>query len=294
MSDILVNLTIAFGLLAALCWGSSDFLAKLSSERIGALRTALFLQYVGGLILVLVVAQDIPRIWQFPTATYLTLGLGAINAVAAFSLFKGFEVGQLSIVSPIASSYPALSIVLAVLLLNEAIPPIQFFAVLIILFGIVLVSIQRRSYPDILDKRRFTAGVGYALAAFLALGFIFFALKFVVHELGAFLPILLIRLVSALVLTIMLLFSPRMHPRPNLSSYFPLVFTIGVVDTIGNICYNLGIIGGAVTVVSTISGLFSVITILLAFVLLKERPAAHQIVGLLVILVGVAVVGYLP
>jgi len=286
-----VNLSIAFGLIAALCWGTSDFAAKISSEKIGALRTALFLQYVGGLILVLVVAQDIPRVWQFPTATYLTLGLGAINAAAAYSLFKGFEVGQLSIISPIASSYPALTTVLAVMLLNEQMSETRFAAILAILVGIVLVSVQRRD-PKTLDRKRLAVGVGYAIVAFLALGFTFFALKFVVGELGAFLPVLLVRLMSAIILTGVVVLTPKARPRGTFPRYFVLIVVIGIVDTLGNITYNLGILGGAVSVVSTISGLFSAITVLLAFVVLKERLVAHQTVGLLAILVGVSIIAY--
>ena len=284
-------MSIAFGLIAALCWGTSDFAAKISSEKIGALRTALFLQYVGGLILVLVVAQDIPRVWQFPTATYLTLGLGAINAAAAYSLFKGFEVGQLSIISPIASSYPALTTVLAVMLLNEQMSETRFAAILAILVGIVLVSVQRRD-PKTLDRKRLAVGVGYAIVAFLALGFTFFALKFVVGELGAFLPVLLVRLMSAIILTGVVVLTPKARPRGTFPRYFVLIVVIGIVDTLGNITYNLGILGGAVSVVSTISGLFSAVTVLLAFVVLKERLVVHQTVGLLAILVGVSIIAY--
>jgi len=45
-------------------------------------------------------------------------------------------------------------------------------------------------------------------------------------------------------------------------------------------------------VVATISGLFSAVTVILAFLVLKERLAAHQIIGLLAILVGVSIIGY--
>jgi len=283
-------LSIAFGLAAALCWGTSDFAAKISAERIGALRTALFLQYIGGLFLVLVIAQDVSRLWQFPTATYFTLGLGAINAAASYSLFRGFEVGQLSIISPIVSSYPALSTVLAVLLLKEHVSAVRFAAMLNILVGIVLVSIQRPR--ESFDKRQFAAGVGYAMIAFFALGFLFFALKFVVGDLGAYLPVLLIRIMSAAILTSALILTPRTASRGSWSSYLPIVLAIGIVDTFGNITYNLGILGGAVSVVATISGLFSVVTVILAFLVLKERLAAHQIIGLLAILVGVSIIGY--
>ena len=285
-----MDLSIAFGLAAALCWGTSDFVVKMSADRIGALRTALFLQYIGGLFIVLVAVQEIPRLWLFPTATYFTVGLGAINAVAAFSLFKGFEVGQLSIISPIASSYPALSTVLAVLLYNEHVSSIRFVAILTILVGIVLVSIQ--STTGRLDQKQLAAGVGYAMVAFFALGFLFFALKVVVGNLGPFLPVLLVRMMSAIILTGAVLLNSRAQSCGGWRSYLPLVFVIGIVDTLGNITYNLGIVGGAVSVVTTVSGLFSAVTVILAFIVLKERLAAHQAIGLLAILVGVSIIGY--
>jgi len=266
-------------------------MAKVSAEKIGALRTSLFLQYIGGLFLFLITVQDISRLWQFPTATYFTLGLGAINAVASYSLFKGFEVGQLSIISPIASSYPALSTALAVFLLNERVSSTRFIAILAILIGIVLISIERKR--EKFDKRRLATGVGYAMIVFFALGFMFFALKLIVVDLGAFLPVLLVRVMSASVLTVVLL-NFRGSMRRSWSSYLPIVFVIGIVDTLGNITYNLGILGGTVSVVATISGLFSAVTVILAFAVLKERLAVHQVLGLLTILIGVAIIGYAP
>ena len=285
-----MDASISFGLLAALCWGSSDFVAKISAGRIGALRTALFLQYVGGILLLLLLFRDMSLIWRFPTEVYLVLGIGVINAVAVFCLFKGYEVGQLSIISPIASSYPALSTILAVVLLNETVSHMRVLGILAILGGIILVSFQRKDTGERVSKR-IAGGVGYAMLAFLTLGFMFFALKLVVNDLGAFMPVLLIRIVCSLILTGAVVLTPK-HASHFESKDVLLVSMIGVVDTVGTVVYNLGLSIGAVSVVSTISGLFSAITVLLAFVILKERLHAHQGVGLLAILIGVSIIGY--
>jgi uncharacterized membrane protein len=114
----------------------------------------------------------------------------------------------------------------------------------------------------------------------------------VVGSLGAFLPALLMRMMSATVLTGAVILTPSGRGCGKWSSYLPLVFVIGIVDSLGNITYNLGIFGGAVSVVSTISGLFSAVTVILAFVVLKERLAAHQAAGFLTILIGVSIIGY--
>ena len=113
-----------------------------------------------------------------------------------------------------------------------------------------------------------------------------------VGNLGAVLPVLLVRLMSVTVLTGAVIFTPRGRAYGKWSSFLPIVFLIGIVDTLGNISYNLGILGGAVSVVATISGLFSAVTVILAFVVLKERLAAHQAIGFLTILVGVSIIGY--
>jgi uncharacterized membrane protein len=61
---------------------------------------------------------------------------------------------------------------------------------------------------------------------------------------------------------------------------------------VANVAYNLGVSVGTVAVVSTLSGLFSAVTVLLAFLFLRERLAKHQGLGFLAILVGVSVIGY--
>ena len=287
-----MDLSIAFGLLAALCWGTSDYVAKLATERIGYLRTATLMQYMGGAFMLLLTFRDLPILWQFPSATYFLLGVSTVNVLASVALLKSFQVGQLSIVSPIASSYPALSTVLGVLLLNELLPQARLYGIVAILIGIILVSMQRRPKNGS-DGRPIAAGVGYAFLSFASMGVLYFALKIVVADLGGLLPVLVLRGMSAIILTVALALNRSRagyvtHSRVS----FGLVAFVGVGDSIANILYNLGIIIGTVAVVSTLSGLFSAVTVLLACVFLKERPAKHQAIGFLAILIGVSVIGY--
>lgn len=283
-------MSFMFGLAAAVCWGSADFVAKLATERLGYLRTATFMQYVGGLLMLALTFQDLATLWALSLATYLVLGLGVVNALATVALFKSFEVGQLSIVSPIASSYPALSTVLAVMILNETVSQTRFVGIVLILSGIVMVSIQKQSKISS-RGRTFAAGVGYALLSFGLMGLLYFALKIAVTSLGGLLPVLVIRWESAVILTIALALSTTRINTQVRKSMLAVAF-VGVVDSIANIAYNLGISIGTVAVVSTLSGLFSAVTVLLACVFLRERFAKHQSVGFLAILIGVSVIGY--
>ncbi len=51
---------MVYGLLAAFGWGTGDFLAKLSSDKIGYLRTALYMQLVSGVFLIFFSLPDLP------------------------------------------------------------------------------------------------------------------------------------------------------------------------------------------------------------------------------------------
>jgi len=286
-----MDLSIGFGLLAALCWGSSDFVVKLATEKVGYLRTGMLVQYIGGVFLLLIAYQNLTKLWLFPTETCIAIGLGAVNAFATMSLYKSFEVGQLSIVSPVASGYPALSVTLAVLLLHETVTPTRLAGIFAILVGVILVSLQRTE-KRVTSKRRIAVGVGYAVIAFACMGLFYFAIKFVVGNLGSFLPVLVVRCVSALILTGAVALGSRRAMTRSTSNFLLLGF-VGVVESLAIIAYNLGVSTGSVTVISTVSSLYSAVTVLLAFVALKERLVLHQGLGFLAILVGIGIIGYL-
>ena len=288
----IMDMSLFFGIAAALCWGSSDFVAKLAIAKIGYLRATLFMQLVGISFMLLITGTDVGLLLSFPKEAYLAVALGAVNAIATVALFKSFEVGQLSIMSPIASSYPALASILALLFLNEHVTRMRFLGIMCIFAGIVLVSFQRKSTFRA-EPKRIAAGAGYALTAFGFMGFLYFALKLVVIDLGGFLPVLVIRLVTASIVGTVLLFSgSRSVSGPTSVLY--LVAFVGIVDSLANVAYNIGISVGTVTVVSFVSSLFSAVTILLACALLKERLLRHQIIGIMSIMSGIAVIGCFP
>jgi uncharacterized membrane protein len=285
-----MDLSVVFGIAAAFCWGTSDFVAKVTVARIGYLRTTFFMQTVGIVFMLMITGSDMVRLVQFPVEAYLAVGLGVINAIGTIALFKSFEVGQLSIMSPLASSYPALSSILALLILNEHVSQMRLIGIACIFVGMLLVSFQRAQAHKPKPKR-VAAGVGYALTAFGCMGILYFAMKLVVTDLGGFVPVLVLRVVTASIVGIILIFSVSPPVRKQ-QSILHLVVFIGIVDSLANVAYNIGISTGTVAVVSFVSSLFSTITVLLAFAVLRERLVSHQVIGITSIILGIAIVGY--
>src|SRR5712692_716982 len=108
---------IVLGLLTALSWGSSDFLARFATRRIGALRTTLYMQ-LAGLALLTIFLRWVGGWghltdgsgWQ-PWAWGALAGI--VNSVATLALYRSFEPGKMAVVAPLSASYPALTLILS-------------------------------------------------------------------------------------------------------------------------------------------------------------------------------------
>src|ERR1700680_3739606 len=133
---------ILLGLLTALTWGGSDFLARFATHRIGTLRTMFYMQATGLVLLSL----WLPWLggwghlhdgsgWQ-PWAWGVLAG--CINAFSTLTLYRSFEFGKMAVVAPLSASYPALTVLLS-LLTGEHLTAILVAGIVLTLAGAVLV-----------------------------------------------------------------------------------------------------------------------------------------------------------
>ena len=134
---------ILLGLATALSWGSSDFISRAVSRKIGALRAVLFMQAWGFLLLSCVLGPLHGGGHLFdgsgwhPWAWGVAAGL--INAFAMLALYQSFAAGKLSVVAPVSASYPALTVLLA-WLSGESLTFIRYIGVVATILGVVLVA----------------------------------------------------------------------------------------------------------------------------------------------------------
>ena len=280
-----LGLSIACGVLTATGFGTADFIAKLSTDRVGFLRTALFMQVIGSFFVLPFALIDAPRLLIDPWMTLAAISLGVVNALGTLSLYKGFEVGRLSIVSPIASTAPVVAILLAVTFLGEVVSEVLLVGISLVLVGIVLVSLQTAQTDA---SREVAKGTVYAVCFMVLGGILLFGLKPVSSVLGVFLPVLVMRWVGVPVLAVPFL-SRRSTGQGR--SAFRLILAVAFFDTFANVIYTFGVHIGTVSIVSTLGGMFSAVTVLLARVVLKERLSYHQILGFVAIVIGVGILG---
>src|SRR6059058_1570170 len=98
---------ILLGLLTALTWGGADFIARFATHRIGALRSMLYMQLIGLLLLTI----SLPALggwghladgsgWQPWAWGFLA---GCFNAMAGLGLFCACVIGKMAFFASFAS-----------------------------------------------------------------------------------------------------------------------------------------------------------------------------------------------
>lgn len=290
---------IILGLLAALCWGAADFLARYATQMIGTYRTLFYMQFVGAIALSIYMLSsgELERLarhtgWQ-PWLWAIVVAL--MNAVCALALYRSFEVGTLSIVSPIAASSAAITVVLSVLS-GETISGARAFGIGAVLVGVVLAAMHFSSVEGSVTPGKTTRkgilprGVGWALFASAGYGINIWLLGFfVTPALGGSAPIWIIRLGTVAALP--LLAAPaRQSIRPPRGRVWWLILIVGALDTTAYLLANFGFMTDQVSVVSVLISLFSAVTVLLAWIFLREKLQWSQWLGIALIFTGIALV----
>ena len=307
-----ISLAIILGLTGAVSWGAADFAARFASRQVGAYRTLFFMQFFGFLALSVYLkstggfSRGIAPGWQ-PWA--LTVAAGLLNVLASLALYHSFEHGTLSIVGPVSSSYPALTVALSVLS-GERIHSVRAAGLAATLLGVILAATsfaQAKSSTAETDAQQaspnharpnraansrahLSTGVGWAICAALGFGVLFWFLGFhVVPAVGSAVSVWVMRLTALVALSLAAAPARQTLKLPRGKVWW-LLLAVGILDTAAFVANNAGLSTGQVSVVSVLASLYGAITVLLAWIFLRERLERSQWLGIVLIFIGIVLV----
>src|SRR5438067_2801884 len=283
---------ILLGLLTSLTWGGADFIARFATHRIGALRSMLYMQLTGFLLLSFL----LPALggwghladgsgWQ-PWAWGFLAGL--INACGTLSLYRSFEIGKMAVVAPLSASYPALTLILS-WHGGDHLSAARVGGILLILSGVVVVAGGEHvpSENPAQPVKTNTRGIGLAIAAALAFGALFWLLGIrIVPRVGAIQAVWMIRLTSSL-LTASVIFSAAQPMRLPRGSVRWMALSMGTFDTLAFVLSNRGMQLEQVAVISVLGSLYGAVTVGLAAIFLREHISRWQWTGIATIFAGI-------
>jgi len=276
---------VFLGLVAAICWGFHDICVRYLSQKTPVSACIFTVMLIGllfhtGLMAVTdgFVMPAIPAIWMSMIA-------GVFFVIAGFGLYFAFQRGPVRLVAPLIASYPILSVGVAAAQ-GDTISLMQWLAVLAIVTGVALVA----ALSDTSHSKTPTKGLTIFYSIISAIGFAgTFAVGQHAAELGHEMSTTFITRVAAVGGTVVVLLSCKQPFWPGKRA-LPLLVAMGVADGLALLCVlSAGSLPDA-QYASVASSMFGLLTILLAWVWLKETMTAAQWGGCIVAFCGV---GYL-
>jgi drug/metabolite transporter (DMT)-like permease len=299
-----VPLGLNYGLIAALCWGSTDVFATVGSRRLGSLPVAAVAQGASLLVAIVLAAVGGAGLPSDPAMLVLSLFFGMVAAGAYLSFFTALRIGPLAVVSPVVAAYGGLTVVGSVLVRGESLTAFQAFGAALATVGVVLTGV-------VFDggwrgTRIVGRGVVFSLIAMLLFTVLTVGLATPIRAEGWLPVVLASRLANAgtiwVVLGVVVLFRPRRgallleassDARPSGSESARAVGAAalaGVLDIIGVVAFAIGLEVAPTWIVGLASSFGPVVAVIVAVALWGERLRPSQWVGLVGIGAGLVAV----
>lgn len=271
---------IIFGLTSAISWGAGDFSGGLASKRTSAYTVVVGSQFVSLALLVLV-AILVPERSLTGQDIFLSGIAGIFGAAGLVALYAGLARGPMGLVAPVTAVVGAI-VPVVVSLFKEGLPEIW----VIFGFAFALAAVWMISQGNSGSKFTFA---DLRLPIFSGLGFgIFYVLIGQVSENAILWSLVSARSASIIVILGIGLLT-RAIEKPGLNQ-IPIIALAGIFDTSGNVFYALATRLGRLDIAAILSSLYPAVTVLLAWIILKERLSQRQWVSVLLALVALILI----
>lgn len=262
--------SVVYGLSSAASWGAGDFCGGVAAKRTDVYGVIIVSQIIGGILLLalaLMLGEAVPE------AVHLFTGgmAGLCGAFGLVALYRGLAQGRMGVVAPLAAVVAAVLPVL-VGIFNEGFPGIwQILGFIAAFIAVWFLSRGSRHAPFQLSdlKLPFFAGIGFGL---------FFILIDRVSSVSVLWPLVSARASSATLFSLFALAGKKRIAR--LRNRFLIIAFAGIFDTGGNAFFALATRIGRLDISTVISSLYPAVTVLLAWLILKEKLDRSQWVGI--------------
>ncbi|MBA8815580.1 putative membrane protein [Microbacterium halimionae] len=277
-------------LVGALIYGSADFLGGLAARQLKAI-VVTATAAGSGLMLLLVAAPFFGGTWNREDVIWGALS-GIAGALAIGLLYACLAIGPMSILSPLTAVVSAIAPMLWGLLIDgETLASVGYIGLALAVVAVVLVGFipgQRTVRPSAL-------GVAMAIGSGLSIG-AFLILINHTSESSGLIPLVINRAVNtaitgSIVVALIVVavrrgegatspLRPRAVGTAGLRRAWMLAIGCGVTDALANVLLLIALREGQLSIVSALTALYPAGTILLAAIVLRERIAPVQAIGL--------------
>jgi len=278
---------ILYGIFSALGIGFANTLSKIPSQKIGAEKLLFFRTILTTLFLLIVLLFFGGK---FDLSMILfSLLISSIAYIAMLSMYKGFAVDKIGIVSPIASSYSVLTIILSAIFLNVTLRPAQTISIVVIIIGVIIINLNIKNKFNIRTVAQSNKGIFFGLVAAFVYGIFFFLAQIPTRVLGQYETAFLFELGILIFSSLVLLFSKKLMtiklPDDQNKFYIFLVaiFSVASILLLYTGLKNINYAG----VVLALNSCAPLVVIVLGCIIYKEKLTTLQKIAGVVIVAGI-------
>ncbi|HAZ59319.1 MAG: EamA family transporter [Trichococcus flocculiformis] len=292
-----------FAIVSVLAWGTADLFYKKGSDpkdKYSYLKIVIMVGAVMGIHAMYVLLTS--GVVYEPRNMITYLPVSALYILSMAVGYAGLRFLELSISSPVQNSSGAISGLLTFIFLGQSMTGIQFFAVGLITVGVILLSVfeqrfaeaERKENKEMVDRKYKYGAIallfplGYALIDSLGTFADAWVFDRGMDEMQANISYELTWLIVAVLAWVYLVwikketFALRDQKDRGLAAIF---------ETLGQFFYVFAISANAVIVAPLISS-YSMVSVILSRIFLKEKLTAKQYAVIAMIMVGIFILGF--
>ncbi len=279
-------MVVLLGILSAFSFGIGDFLARFSSQEVGFKNSLFWMLIVGAIFYIILFSIFGSGLNPNSIGLSNSFLSGILIMFGLLCLYRGLQMGPVSIVAPIAAINPLFVFLIRYALGSEP-TLLQWMATIVVISGAILVSVSADSHQESLglNKQQIKESVliSFMASVTLALGLIFS--QEATNTLEPLETVIYIRFFSLLGIASILLFSKSKIFITKKA--MPILFFQGILETTGYFCLVSAYAFDKVSIAVVISSGFGLVTVVLARLILKEKISKIQGSGIFLTFLGV-------
>jgi transporter family protein len=269
-------------------WGLYDFLGGVFAKQIGSFKS-LFWSQLAGLISIFLLAIVFRSRVNTPVLVIILSLIAAILYSAGYLFFfKGFELGNVSIIAATMNLWTVFTMLFAFMFMGQRLSALQTLGVFMIIFGATLASLNWSEIRN--QKFQLSAGVKEAVFGAFFFGVFWNVSEIISEKVGWLLTTLFIKFGIILFLLIFsLLVKQKIGLAKTSTKTKTIILLMGVIETGAVALVNYGLTIGDAILITPIASALSIVTITLAIIFLKDKVTKFQGLGIITAIVGIIV-----
>ncbi len=282
-------LSYVFGLISYIGWGAGDIFGATAVRKIGGFQTAFFIMVIAALFLLPLAILYWPMLVAAPPAILLlAIASGFLYQTGNIAVSEALHDTDVSLVLTVMGSFGALIILFSTVFLHEPITLPEIGLISLIFLGVFLCTFR----PGTKISSKGNRGVLLSLYSAFAFGLFFTLNKTFTPTLSWFWPLYL----SFLWLPVIYIWLRKKHIPVSLDHAWskarvPLFFAFLCLRG-GDLIFNIGLQHGAAAIVAPIGSASPTLSVLLAFLIFRDKPTRRQLLGIVLALLGIVLLGF--